>query len=123
MDDDKRPITLTAFEVLNVASVVFEIVVTETDSPFGEAFSSGLWVALTLWITRGRSRAARVIYSCLMAFGAASLIGAYSLGYVPEDDRFPLGLRFGIELAVFVTLLWWPSTSDWLKKRQDRVAV
>jgi uncharacterized membrane protein len=123
LDIDKRPITVSAFEVLNIVSVVLEMVLTESDSPFEELFWSALWVALTLSITRGRSRAARIIYTCIIAFGGAACIAAYALGYVPAKYQTSLALRFVLETALLMALLWWPSTTDWLKKHRRRAAA
>jgi hypothetical protein len=121
LNNDKRPLTVTAFEALNVASVLLEMVITETDSPLEELFTSAVWVALTLCITRGRSRVARLIYTLLTAFAAAALLGAYRLGYVPSDTALPLALRFSVEVTLLLALLWSPSTSDWLTKRGREV--
>ena len=70
-------------------------------------------MALTLWITGGRSRAARLIYSGLALLGAAGLLYAYHLGY---DVALFFALRLTIELTLLIALLWWPATTDWLGK-------
>ena len=82
--------------------------------PFEGLFTCALWVALTLWITRGRSRAARLIYTGLAAIAAATFLYAYNVGY---DASLFLAFRFTIELTLLIALLWWPSTTDGLRKR------
>ena len=122
MQDHKRPITVAAFEVVNIVSVLFDMVLTQTDSPFGELLTSGLLIGLVLWITRGRSRAARVMYTLIMALAAACVMTIYCLGYVPSSAKL-LVFKFMVELGLTLALLWWPSTSDWLKKNRGQAAA
>ena len=122
MDGDKRPISVLTFEVLGIASVLFDMALTDTGSdPFLHLFTSGLLLALTLWITRGRSNPARIIYTSIMVFGTAALIGTYALGYISGEPRFWL-LQTLLWPVVFLALLWWPLTSNWLNGRQREVA-
>jgi hypothetical protein len=118
LDSEKPPITIIVFEALNVASVVLAMMLTQSESPLGELFTSAWLVALTLWITRGRSGVARVVYTVLYVGGAAMLLGLCWLGYLPTDAKFLLVFRSTVEPAVLITLLWWPSSSDWLRKHQ-----
>lgn len=118
MTRTERPIAVAVFEALNIGAVVLELVLSQAyeRDPFEGVFTSGLWVALTLWITRGGSRVGRLIYTALALIGAAALLYAYNDGY---DVSLFLAFRFTIELTLLTALLWWPSTTDWLKRRPD----
>jgi hypothetical protein len=121
--DSNRPMSIRAFEALNIASIILAMVVTRSDGVFEELVTSSLWVALTLWITRGRSRTARVIYTLLLLFGAIALLFAYRLGYLPPDAVVPLALSFTVQLGLWLGLLWSPSSSVWIKASQPAAAA
>lgn len=116
LDNQDRPITIVAFEVANIASIVLTMVLTHSGSPFEELFTSAAWVALTLWITRGGSRVARIIYTALAVIGAAALFAAYWFDYVPISVATLLAVRITIELGILLALLWWPSSNLWFRR-------
>jgi hypothetical protein len=121
LGDQKRPITLTAFEVLSIASLVIEIGIWGMEEPFWEGFAFSLFVVLTLWISRGRSKAARLIYTSIFVCVAALIIVASFRGELQADEAWT-PMVVAITYALLLSLLWWPTTSDWLNKRHAGAA-
>jgi hypothetical protein len=122
LGDQKRPITVTAFEVLSIASLVIEIGLWGMEEPFWEGFAFSLLVALTLWISRGRSKAARLIYTGIFVCVAVLMIVASLRGELQADEAWTPTV-VAITYALFLALLWWPATSDWLDKRHAGAAT
>ncbi len=120
LEQQSRPKSVVLLEAVSIFSAVATMLLTQGESALGELAELLFWVGLTLWVTRGRSRVARVIYTGLLFFGTAALAGAYMWGYVPPDAPPGLLASFTIELVALLSLLWWPSTSAWLNVAHRR---
>lgn len=110
-----RPKSVVLFEVASLVIAVVHPLLHEGLDLFGDALQLVVWVGLTLWVTRGRSRAARAIYTGLLLFGTVGVIAFYAWGYISADELLMVVLRALAMLAVLLSLLWWPSTTTWLK--------
>lgn len=120
---DRRPTAVVWFEALNVFPVLAAMLLWREGGFFDALVEFLVWVGLTLWVTRGRSRIARAIYTGAMLFAVAVLAAGIVWGYLPPEGQrhlFIVGLVvFAVELMVLLSLLWWPSTTAWLKSRGD----
>ena len=114
---EQRPRPVILLEAIGILGGVAVMVLSRGDV-FSELFELLVQVGLTLWVTRGRSRVGRVFYTGVLLFEVAGLVGAFLWGYVPASAASMLVISVFVEIAVFLSLLWWPTTSAWLKGNQ-----
>lgn len=121
VEQGARPRPVVLLEAIGILGAVSAMVLSRGESAFTGLFDLLLQVGLTLWVTRGRSRVGRVVYTGILLFGATALAGVYLWDSIPADLAPMLVLVVFLELTIFLTLLWWPSTSEWLKGAYRRV--
>ena len=123
--DRTRPLAVVAFEWLSIASAILDLSLAgragdfdDLGSAVGQLAIASLLVALTLWITQGRSRAGRLVYTGLTALVVVLITVASWLGAFEDKGSTWENVRAAIETAILIILLWWPSTSAWLRVKQ-----
>ena len=82
---ERRPTSVVLFEVINVLSALAALMFWQEGSPFGHLVEFLIVVGLTLWVTRGRSRLARAIYTGLALLTVPGVVAAVALGYIPPE--------------------------------------
>lgn len=119
----ERPITVIAFELISIASVVIEVALLQREREFEDPaylglwlVISSLWIALILWITRYRSRAGRMIYSVITA---SSIVAIVIFG-IEADDQDWVAFLDGLTIIVLMALLWCKPTSSWIANKSSR---
>lgn len=117
MPEQHRPVSVQAFEWLSIASLIYEMVTTESQGIFGDLLASGLWLGLVLWITRGRSTIARIVYTATSAFAVVGIYGAFRFGFMGPDASLAPVIWAVAQVAGLLALLWWPATTVWLKTK------
>ena len=115
-----RPKSVVLFEAVSILVAVAHLVLHEGASRFGDGLQLLGWVGVTLWVTRGRSRVARLVYTGLLLFGTAGVILAYVWGQIPEEALLMVSVQALVILGVLLSLLWWPSTAAWLRAAHER---
>ncbi len=121
MAQDQRPKAIAAFEALSLASVLLFMLMTETSTPLLDLFDDAITVALTLWVSRGRSRIARVLYTFVIVVAYIAIWGALWLQVISPIAPLMISASSALEL-VLLALLWSPSVSVWLKSVPQRLA-
>ena len=108
------PLTVRAFETITLVSLVWSLLAAKPEDH--DLLSVIILAALTIWITRGRSSVARLIYTGTAVVGLIAIAAAAWWGYIPMEARLSVFLSSVSAMVVAFGLLWWPSTSDWLKE-------
>ena len=113
-----RPRSVVLFEAASIIWAVADTIFWGEESVFGNLALLVVWVGLTVWVTRGRSRAARLIYTGFGLFSLVTLGFVYGRGSIPSDALSTSVLLVGVLLQIILlSLVWWPTTTAWLKSR------
>lgn len=121
LSHEGRAKSVVLFEAVSIFSAVADMVLSQGENAFVELALLLLVLGLTLWVTRGRSRVARLIYTGVLLLGELAISAAYVRGYVPSGVQPTLLLLVSMLMGLLLlSLLWWPSTTTWLKSRQQR---
>ena len=108
------PRTVALFEAGSILPAIAMMALSSEVGGFGDLVWLIAWGALTLWITRGRRPIARLFYTALILLQGGMFANAYIWNDVKPWDYAILFGSLAVSAAL-MTLLWWPSTSLWLR--------
>ncbi len=112
---ERRPITVPLFELANVAIGVLPMLLGESESVVGDVITGAVWIGLTLWITRKRSIVGRRVYTVVTLLSVLALVASWFSGFLPPEFSGVHWLAFVASTSALLGLLWWPSSSAWLR--------
>ncbi len=115
---NERPKAIVAFEALSLASVLIFMLLTETSTPFLDLLDDAVTVALTLWVSRGRSRVARILYTLIVLIAYVAIGGALWFQTIWPIATLTIIASSILEL-ILLALLWWPSVTVWLNSSRQ----